>query len=111
MAIDGATCLRRDANRLAALFRHEDGLDLRGFFIFSADREQISNVPIHRWKSAYDARKRDARFFREARAESAWHIRHRGEIKTPLDVKRPIHLRAAVGGLAKRRKKRPQFLR
>src|ERR1700682_2622263 len=111
MAIDGATCLRRDANRLAALFRHEDGLDLRGFFIFPADREQISNGPIDGWKSAYDARKRDARFFREAHADSAWHIRHRGEIKSPLDVKRAIYLRAAVGGLAERCEKRPQFLR
>ncbi len=41
MAIDRAAGLRRNANRLAAFARHEDGLDLRGLLIFTANREEI----------------------------------------------------------------------
>ena len=38
MAIDGASGLRRNANRLAAFARHEDGFDLRGLSHFFAGR-------------------------------------------------------------------------
>ena len=68
MAIDGASRLRRNANRLAPFARHEDGLDLRGLFIFAAaDREKIADRSIHGRKPADDARRRDASAFAGAR--------------------------------------------
>ncbi len=112
-AIDCAARLRRNANRLAVFFRHENSLDVRRLRTrtCSLKLEDISHRAIRRLVATHHFRQYDRRFACQPLAQRRRQIRHRCEIKSPFGVQRVIKLRAAVARLAERFQPRTQFFR
>jgi len=118
MAIDGAACLRRDADRLAPFRGHKDCFDSsRGrccaaLRIFPPrQRQQITHRTIRRLVPFLDSRHPDRALCRQPRAQGNRQIAHRREIESPLGIQRVIKLTAAVGRFPRCRHPRAQIFR
>src|SRR5208282_5486784 len=119
MAIHRASCLRGNANRLAILLRHENGLDgcalcASGSFGVGAiarEAEHIADRSITRAITPHHSRQRNRRFACQALAQRCRKIRHRREIEAVFGIKRVVNLRAAVSGFPERLRERTQLLR
>src|SRR5579862_2991228 len=107
MAVDGATRLRRNANRLATFGGHEDRFHARAGKGSAAcgagvlgERKQVTHRAIRGLITARDSRDADAGFALQTRTERSREVGHRREIAATLRVERMIELRTPVSGLA-----------
>jgi len=104
LAVDSAAGLRGDADGLAAVAGHEDGLDASGAgggaVVAGREGEEVADGAVVRFVTLTDYRKRDFCFVGEAFAECGGERGHLGEVEEAFDVEGLVELRAAVGGLA-----------
>src|SRR5215471_4344373 len=106
LTIDRTSSLRRNANRLPTLARHEHRFHGRGFapclVFLRAEAEEIAHGPVRRYISLPHRGQRDAGLGRQLLSQRRRETGHPRQVEIPLGIQRVINLRAAISRLPKR---------